>query len=101
MEENAYKTISIRTIQKIENNPKFLCSTNMIDKLAKVFDVSIDELLNKKLNSEILLIGSKKTSHGIQNRSKEADYGGGNHFAGGTELYARPKLRKGALPCND
>ena len=44
MHDKGGKKISIRTIQKIENDPSFLCSLRMVENLAKVFDLPTEEL---------------------------------------------------------
>ena len=45
MEDNGFKKISLRTVQKIENDSNYLCSFQIIDNLSKVFDLPINELL--------------------------------------------------------
>jgi transcriptional regulator with XRE-family HTH domain len=45
MEGKGFKKISLRTVQKIENDSDYLCSLKIIDNLSKIFDVPVNELL--------------------------------------------------------
>ena len=48
MKENSLKTLSLRTIQRIEKDPEYLCSKITIEQLAKVFEVEVEELIFKQ-----------------------------------------------------
>ena len=45
MEKKGLKKISLRTVQKIENDSNYLCSLKIINNLSNIFDVPINELL--------------------------------------------------------
>ena len=48
MKEKSLKTLSLRTIQRIEKDPEYLCSKITIEQLAKVLEVEVKELIFKQ-----------------------------------------------------
>ena len=51
MKQEGVKPISLRTIQKIENDDKYRCSMKVVVNLAKVLGVDLKELIPRKIQS--------------------------------------------------
>ena len=69
MKENKLNELSLRTVQRIEKDPEYLCSKTTVQQLAKVFKVKVEELIYKseKINSKgvVTEFDKKETNFGL------------------------------------
>ena len=69
MEKHKLKKLSPRTIQRIEKEERYLCSTTTIKNLAMALDVKFDDLIPATASEEILfaanLIDVEKKKEGL------------------------------------
>jgi len=69
MKENKLNELSLRTVQRIEKDPEYLCSKTTVQQLAKVFKVKVEELIYKseKINNKgvVTEFDKKETNFGL------------------------------------
>jgi len=69
MKENKLNELSLRTVQRIEKDPEYLCSKTTVQQLAKVFKVKVEELIYKsekiKTKGVVTEFDKKETNFGL------------------------------------